>query len=135
MWIKHQEEACYEQMDMVGRSGISPIRQRWRSCKTMEMQVVWLQKNWWSKQGLCTLHERRHEVRFCSTITSEKKQELLNNLAISDLEAHACRGSQALINPASFERFYAILFKSIIFMGSGSCSSYSYSYFHSSSYS
>ncbi|KAH7331702.1 hypothetical protein KP509_20G047100 [Ceratopteris richardii] len=50
------------------------------------------------------LHERGHEVRFCSAITSEKKQELLNKLAISDAQAHARRASQAPIDPASFVR-------------------------------
>ncbi|KAH7283413.1 hypothetical protein KP509_34G006200 [Ceratopteris richardii] len=41
------------------------------------------------------LHERGHEVRFCSSITSEKKQELLNKFAISDAQVHARRASQA----------------------------------------
>ncbi|KAH7433433.1 hypothetical protein KP509_07G069500 [Ceratopteris richardii] len=50
------------------------------------------------------LHERGHEVRFCSAITSEKKQELLNKLAISDAQAHARRASQAPIDPASLVR-------------------------------
>ncbi|KAH7438979.1 hypothetical protein KP509_04G039900 [Ceratopteris richardii] len=50
------------------------------------------------------LHERGHEVRFCSAITSEKKQDLLNKLAISDAQTHARRASQAPINPASFVR-------------------------------
>ncbi|KAH7287093.1 hypothetical protein KP509_32G038100 [Ceratopteris richardii] len=89
---------------MVGRGGISRISRRRWWCKTMELQAMWLQENRWREQGACTLHERGHEVRFCSAITSEKKQELLNKLAISDAQAHARRASQAPIDPASFVR-------------------------------